>query len=136
VTGFVASIPIRYSDLDLFGHVNHARYLTYCEDHRTVMFTQMGKETGTWLLRTGFVVARIECDYRRPLTLDDGHVAVTAVVDRLGRSSVGLTYEISTAGQSAATVRTTLVMTADGAARPLTEVEREWFGRYTADESS
>jgi Predicted thioesterase len=132
MTAFVASVPIRYSDLDKFGHVNHARYLTYCEDHRTVMFTQMGAETGCWPLRTGFVVARIECDYRRPLALEDGTVEVAAVVDRLGRSSVGLTYEISAGGQPAATVRTTLVMTAEGAPRPLTDVEREWFGRYLA----
>ena len=36
-------VPIRFSDIDAFNHVNHTRYLSYCEDHRMEMLADLRK---------------------------------------------------------------------------------------------
>jgi acyl-CoA thioester hydrolase len=130
MVGYTVRVQIRFSDLDVFGHVNHARYLTYCEDHRTVMFAQLGRDTGSWLLKTGIAVARIECSYLQPIRLDDEDVSIMCTVEALGTSSMRLYYELQTRDQLAAWVRTTLVLTAAGGARPITDSERTWMSRY------
>jgi acyl-CoA thioesterase FadM len=72
--GFVVRIPIRFSDIEAFGHVNHSTYLAYNEDHRTVMLAKMCADTGSWLLKTGFAIAWPECSFVRPILLDDRSV--------------------------------------------------------------
>jgi acyl-CoA thioester hydrolase len=130
MAGFVVAIPIRFSDIDSFGHVNHARYLTYCEDHRTVMFSKMGADTGSWLLKTGFAIVRLECSYLRPILLDDRNVDVQCTVEALGTSSIRLCYQLETGGQCAALVRTTLVLTCATGSRALTDSERKWMSQF------
>ncbi len=130
MTGYTVRVQIRFSDLDAFGHVNHVRYLTYCEDHRTAMFTQLGRDTGSWPLKTGVAVAQVECSYLKPIRLDDEDVSITCTVESLGTSSMRLYYELLARGQLAAWVRTTLVLTAVGVARPISDAERNWLSRY------
>ena len=133
--GYPAQIPVRFSDLDVFGHVNHTRYLTYCEDHRTVMFAHLGRDTGSWLLATGFAVAQVECCYLWPVGLDDQAVDVTCAVEALGRSSIRLFYELHAQNRLVAWVRTTLVLTSAGNARPMTDSERNWMSQYVGASS-
>ena len=62
-------IEIRWNDLDPFGHVNHAVFLTYLEEVRDEwLIGAMGGDT------MDYVVARVEIDYRRELTLEDDRV--------------------------------------------------------------
>ena len=56
---FRSIIPIRFSDVDAFGHVNHTNFLTYCEDHRRRHVSPMGRECGSFLLDSGFSIVRI-----------------------------------------------------------------------------
>lgn len=132
---FDAAIPIRFSDLDAFGHVNHARYLTYCEDHRTRMLGAMGDECDSYLLRTGLVVAAVECVYHKPVQLEDGDVMTRCTVVSLGRTSVRLRYELEVQGQCVASVASTLVLIDEHGPRAMTEIEREWLGRYEGSTS-
>jgi acyl-CoA thioester hydrolase len=132
VSAFTAEIPIRFSDIDGFDHVNHTKYLTYCEDHRTIMFTQMGEETGSWLNVSGFSVASLECQYRRPLELADRVVEVRGNVEKIGTSSVQLGYELLANGGVVANVRTTIVLTEAMRPRPVTSSEREWLMKFIA----
>lgn len=127
---YVRSVPIRFSDLDTFGHVNHAKYLTYCEDHRTVMFADLSRSCGSGLFDRGFVVARIECDYQRPMQLADREVEVACGVEAMGTASLTLRYDLATNGNRAASVRTVVVFTSNDRSRPLTESERSWLARY------
>jgi acyl-CoA thioester hydrolase len=130
---YVALIPIRFSDCDSFGHVNHASYLTYCEDHRTEMFTVMGEECGSWLLKSGFVVVSVSCNYLRFLTLSDRKVEVACSVQNLGESSLRLHYVISSAGNVVADISSTLVLTDGADPRPKTESERSWLSQFQDD---
>ena len=42
-TVFRMSIPLRWSDLDAFNHVNNARYLTFLEQARIEWFESIGE---------------------------------------------------------------------------------------------
>jgi acyl-CoA thioester hydrolase len=132
MASFSAEIPIRFSDIDGFGHVNHAKYLTYCEDHRTVMFNQMGKDTGSWLNMSGFSVITVECHYRAAVYLEDGSVKVECNVAKVGTTSVGLRYELSLSARqvAVASVLTTIVLTENGKPRAVTPIERSWLEQF------
>ena len=73
-------IPVRFTDLDLLGHVNHACVLTYCEEHRIRMLHALDEacpDEKSWA--EACVVARVEADYLLPVNRDDGTVSVTLV---------------------------------------------------------
>lgn len=64
-----------------------------------------------------FVIANLEIDYKRPVTLDDEPIVELAVTD-LGKSSCTMEYEILTEDGVAATAETTIVNTDAGTGRP------------------
>jgi acyl-CoA thioester hydrolase len=132
---YVVEVPIRFSDIDRFGHVNHARYLTYCEDHRTSMLPELQRDTGSCWDDAGFVVARVECEYHGPLSLDDGAVDVAFSVDRIGRTSITVHYGIRRAAyqQEVASLREVLVLVEHGRPRAVGDEERAWLQRYATD---
>ena len=85
-------VRIRWRDLDAYGHVNNAVFLTYLEIRRDAWAQKvLGPVTDTW----NFVLARVAIDYRRELTLDD-EVVVTCRPVRVGRSSITTREEIRT----------------------------------------
>jgi len=65
---------IRWAECDMYAHVNHAAYLTLCEDLRVSHWVSLGGrfEPG----EAGPVVAQLEARYLRPLGFDD-EVALT-----------------------------------------------------------
>lgn len=72
---------IRWRDVDSYGHVNNAVYLTYLEEARD----RWVEET---LPGTNFVIVRIAIDYRRELALTDEEVTVTCRGAGYGTSSI------------------------------------------------
>jgi acyl-CoA thioester hydrolase len=88
---YSTSIDLRFSDLDLYGHVNSAIYFTYLETARVKLFMEAFQE----LTDQGIfiVVGRAECDYKFPILLNDT-VVVSAWVSRIGATSFDLTYDI------------------------------------------
>jgi acyl-CoA thioester hydrolase len=114
-------IEIRWRDLDPYGHVNHAVFLTYLEEVRD-----------EWLIATvgddalGYVVARVEIDYRRELTQKDDRVVARIRLDSLGTSSVGTVEELVVKdGDLAAEAHAVLVACDEQhRPRPLTDDER------------
>lgn len=122
-------IEIRWVDLDVYGHVNHAVYLTYLEEGRDEWLGRALGDPGTiW----SYVVARVEIDYRRELTLDDDVAVARCRLDRIGTSSVRTHESISTRdGEVAAEAQAVLVARDEesGRSRPLTDAERSAFER-------
>ena len=116
-------LPLRFRDVDAFGHVYHAEYLTLLDEARTRWFREAVAldEPGA------YVVARIEIDYVSSLVLHDAEVVATFAVERVGRSSVTLAETLSAPdGRVAARVRSVTVrhdLTA-GRSRPLTDAEK------------
>jgi acyl-CoA thioester hydrolase len=114
-------IEIRWRDLDPYGHVNHAVFLTYLEEVRD-----------EWLIGAvgddalGYVVARVEIDYRRELTQADDRVIARIHLDSLGTSSVRTVEELAASnGDVAAEAKAVLVACDEQhRPRPLTDDER------------
>jgi acyl-CoA thioester hydrolase len=114
-------IEIRWRDLDPYGHVNHAVFLTYLEEVRD-----------EWLIGAvgddalGYVVARVEIDYRRELTQKDDRVVARIRLDSLGTSSVRTVEELVVKdGDLAAEAKAVLVACDEQhRPRPLTDDER------------
>lgn len=107
---FSLPIDIRYGDMDTLGHVNNAKYLTYLEQARVHYFRELALWDGS-VSATGFIVARIEIDYRMALSLDDRQAIVYTRTSRLGSKSLDLDCLITRATDDAiaATARTVMV---------------------------
>ena len=72
---------IRWRDVDSYGHVNNAVYLTYLEEARD-------RWVEATLPDTNFVIVRIAIDYRRELALEDEEVTVSCRGVGYGTSSI------------------------------------------------
>lgn len=120
----VVWVPVRFRDLDAFGHVYHAVFLTLLDEARTRWF----REVLALDHPTDYVVARVEIDYESPLVLADEVVGATFEVERVGTSSLTLRETMRAPDGRAVSrgrVVTVLFDPAAGTSRPLSEAERE-----------
>ena len=119
-------IDIRWRDLDGLGHVNQAVYQTYGEEivdawFRDVLDLPKGE---VW----DYVVVRLSTDYRSELRLEDGQVAGTVRVVRLGTSSLTLALELRAVSDGRVAAETEVVFACwdreQRTARPISDEER------------
>jgi acyl-CoA thioester hydrolase len=89
----VHEFHVRFGDIDVLGHVNNCRYLTYLEDARISMFRLDPIREGREPLK-GLVVARHEIDYKRPLLFGPDPVRVETWVTEVRAGSFALAYEV------------------------------------------
>ena len=82
---------IRWTECDMYAHVNHAAYLTLCEDLRVSHWVSLGGRFKEG--EPGPVVAQLEARYLRPLGFDD-EVALTLRPGTLRRTSFTHDYAI------------------------------------------
>jgi acyl-CoA thioester hydrolase len=96
---FVARLPvqIRFCDVDSLGHVNNAFYLSYFELARMEYFRLSGLKIN-WN-KTGFILARVEIDYIKPVLLHD-LVEVSCRAGTIGNKSFELWYEVISVNQA------------------------------------
>ncbi|MFT4933320.1 MAG: acyl-CoA thioester hydrolase [Natronomonas sp.] len=124
---FTTEIPVRYRDLDPEGHVNHAVYVSYLELARVRYLREL---LGAGIEDLEAVVAHLEIDYRRPITIEESATVALRVTD-LGRSSVTMAYEVRADGDVIATAETVMVrVDEDGNATPMPEDWRETIREY------
>jgi thioesterase-3 len=82
----VTEIKVRGYHLDLYGHVNNARYLEFLEEARWAWLEEY-LDLSAWQERgLGFVAVRICVNYRRPAGLGDV-LSVTSHFKHLGGKS-------------------------------------------------
>ena len=86
--------PMRWSDMDAYGHVNNVVYLTYLEEARVDMLFTLGAALGAKALSEGVLVARHEIDYRRPLVYHQGGVDIDLWSGALKGASFEIRYEV------------------------------------------
>lgn len=85
---YKSPIPIRFSDMDAFGHVNNAVYLTYFEIARVNYW----REVIHWdWEKTGIILGRSEITYLKPITIHD-QIACYIRTTRIGNSSFDVVY--------------------------------------------
>jgi acyl-CoA thioester hydrolase len=89
---FEHELDVRFRDCDPLGHVNNAVYLSYLEAAR---FSWWRQTFGAAAFTThGFIIARIEIDYRKA-ALPGDCLVVRLRVEAIGTSSFRLVYEIA-----------------------------------------
>ena len=123
------TIPIRWRDVDNYGHVNNAVYLSYLEEARDRWVREtLGPEVD-------FVIVRIAIDYRRELSQDDDEVTVSCRGVGYGTSSIRTAEEIVAKAGWVAAASESVIVAHDANARssrPLTDEERETLDRGIA----
>ncbi len=133
---FRTSIPLRWSDLDAFNHVNNARYLTFLEQARIEWFESIGEP---WVTDdTAPVVASATLNFRRPIAYP-ANVFVELFTERLGSSSVVIGHRILAEDGSLycdGSVVAVWVNRRDGRATPLPDCVRRASARLLAPTAS
>jgi acyl-CoA thioester hydrolase len=116
--------PLRFRDVDAFGHVYHAEFLTLLDEARTRWF----RDVLALANPSDYVLARVEIDYVSSIVLADGAVAATFEVARVGTSSLTLDETLRARdGRVVSRSRAVTVLrdVATGSSRPLSAEERE-----------
>ncbi|GAA3362322.1 thioesterase family protein [Saccharopolyspora gregorii] len=130
---FVADVPLRWSDMDAFGHVNHARTVTLLEEARVeLLFTEAGRQ-GLLGMAEGMVVARLAVDYRIPVSHSAGTLQVRMSVRDLKPASFVIDYSASTSGSAEVATAETLMVPYDlkaGRPRRLSTDERDFLAEW------
>ncbi|MGH3532017.1 MAG: acyl-CoA thioesterase [Mycobacterium sp.] len=90
-TGFVAPVPVRWSDIDMYQHINHATMVTILEEAR-VPFLQ--DAFGADISTTGLLIADVRVTYKGQLRLTDSPLQVTIWVKRLRAADFTIGYEV------------------------------------------
>lgn len=91
-----AEMPVIFRDLDAFGHVNNAVYLTYMENARVAYLERMG---GKGLDALRLIIAEVTCTYRSPAYFGET-MRVGIRVSHMGRSSFTMEYRIEEAAST------------------------------------
>jgi acyl-CoA thioester hydrolase len=109
---FSHRLEVRFRDCDAMGHTNNAVYLTYLEQARFVHWRSLWG-FGTPQLPPGLpgvILARVECDYKRPTKYGDV-LEIRLTVAEIGRTSFRYEYEIvDEGGRTVVTAKTVQVM--------------------------
>ena len=124
-------MPVRWSDVDLFGHVNNAAFLRFLDDARFAVFPQMGVDADGALMDTVHMVVKHEIDYLAAVPFTARPVVVELWVFRVGSSSVDFGYEVLShdGGTTLLLARSRMVQVdrASGRPRAFTDAEREAY---------
>jgi acyl-CoA thioester hydrolase len=86
-------VPLRWSDMDAYGHVNNVMFVRLLEDARVIGFNEwFGQDRS--LLKEGVLVARHEIEYLAPLDFRHAPITVHMWPTKVSGSSFNLGYEL------------------------------------------
>ncbi|WP_181780478.1 acyl-CoA thioesterase [Pseudonocardia pini] len=133
---YVAQVPLRWTDQDIYHHVNHARAVTLLEEARVdLVFTA----SGIGSFAEGTLVVGLTVDYKRQVAYRPGTVRVDMTVRELRAASFTIDYALHE-GPAAedpvaivASTRMAVVDLAAGRPRRLSEAEREYLSRWVPE---
>jgi acyl-CoA thioester hydrolase len=127
-----AKVHVRWDDLDAFGHINNAVYLTYVQEARADFTWFSRQSVGKSPLLADMVVARAEVDYIEPIYDGGMEIDCQIWITRIGNASFEMEYEIIHKGVIRARAKTTQVAVSleTKRSRPLSDEEREFLAEY------
>ncbi|GAA4402113.1 acyl-CoA thioesterase [Tsukamurella soli] len=125
---FEAHVPVRWSDMDALGHVNHARMVTLLEEARIAWLLSAGEQYAP-LIKSAFI-ADVAIKYKGQLRHEDSPVRVGMYI--AGNRSVDFTigYEVRGA-QAAPESRPAVIATTQMA---VVDIEKRTLRRLTDTE--
>nr|WP_267887832.1 thioesterase family protein [Mycolicibacter sinensis] len=89
--GFIASIPVRWSDIDMYQHVNHATMVTILEEARVPF---LSPAFAVDITSVGLLIAEVRVAYKGQLRLMDSPLQVTMWISRLRTVDFTIGYEV------------------------------------------
>ena len=105
---------VRFEETDAAGIVYFARFFTWCHDAMGAMLDPLdgGYVALVRTRKLGLPAVHVEADYVAPVRFGD-EVRIAAHVERLGRSSVAIRFELTRGddGSKVATVRHVMALT-------------------------
>jgi len=125
VTRHRYELHVRFSDVDVYRHVNNVKYFEYYQEARLAFLGSLGRLDGVGS-DFSVVVARIGAEYRKPILFRPEPYIVQTWVKRVGTSSYTLGSEIMD-GETVLSSAEVVAVRFDRErqrAHPLTEEER------------
>lgn len=125
---FFVEITVRFSETDMFGHMNNTVSFTYFEYARIELFKKLGvfKLDSAMKKEEILVVADLQCDYLQQVFFDQT-LKIYAKIAKIGNSSVDVHYLAKNAsGESCFTGRGSIVQVnaTTGKSVPLSEEQK------------
>ena len=119
---------VRFSDVDVYGHVNNVKYFEYYQEARIAFVLSLSGDGYDAHSSMRQVVARIDVDYKRPILFRPEPYLVETWVTRIGTSSYDLSCRIVDAEGDTLYSRADVSLVAfdlgTQRSRPLTDAER------------
>ncbi|MEV0156611.1 thioesterase family protein [Micromonospora sp. NPDC050686] len=137
---FVYHCALRWSDLDAYGHINNARFLTLYEEARVALMFAGGRAWGVGSFADGVVISRHEVDYLRPVDYALGRATAEAApavrielwISEIRAARFTVDYELYDGDVLASRARSVLVPFDLSTQRPrrISADERAFLSRY------
>ena len=120
---------VRFSDVDIYRHVNNVKYFEYYQEARIAFVREAGGAVGADDPKV--VVARMAVDYRRPILFRTEPYVIESWISRIGRSSYDISAEIKDGDTLLSRATATMVAFDLETQRPrsLSDTERTWMLR-------
>ena len=130
--GFHSKVEVRWSDMDVFQHINHARMVTLLEEARIPWLFLDDRPTAA--LRDGAVITDLHVKYQGQLRHSDSPLDVLMWTSQVRAADFTINYEVRAVGQDLS-VRPSIVAQTQVASfdiggqrlRRLTAAEREYL---------
>jgi acyl-CoA thioester hydrolase len=127
--------PLRWADMDAYGHINNVAFLRYLEEARIDFMFRLAPGEGDASFSGGSVVARHEIDYLRPLVHRHEPVTVVTWVVDIAAASMTVRYEVRDEDAVYARAATVVVPynLAEQRPRRITAEEKAFLEKYLDD---
>jgi acyl-CoA thioester hydrolase len=138
VAPFVAHVAVRWTDQDLFRHVNHAVAVTLLEEARIQLVFDAAGADGVPGFAAGLLVTGLSVDYKRQISYRSRRLRVAMTVEDMRAAAFRIRYAMHDGpdeDDAVAVKAETRLATFDLVAqrpRRLTPGEREFLGRWAA----
>ncbi|WP_122816951.1 acyl-CoA thioesterase [Nocardioides pantholopis] len=102
-------VQVRFSDVDVYGHVNNVKYFEYLQEARIWLMEKLRRAAPHPLPDLSIVVAQTDVDYRLPILFRREPYDVWSAVTRVGNRSMTIESEICDATTVLARARVVIV---------------------------
>ncbi len=93
--GFTAPVHVRWSDIDMYQHINHATMVTILEEARIPFLRE---PFGEQITTIGLLIAEVNIAYKAQLRLVDSPLQVTMWSKRVRAVDFTVGYEVRSVG--------------------------------------
>lgn len=133
--GFTAPVHVRWSDIDMYQHINHATMVTILEEARIPFLREPFGETITTI---GLLIAEVNVSYKAQLRLIDSPLQVTMWSKRVRAVDFTVGYEVRSVGAApgsrpavVADTQLAAVHIDEQRLQRLSDAQREYLQRWT-----